>query len=98
MTDMVSDVVKVYITNRQKFGQEIDPHLIGYTTKGGTYMLATNGKQSENGKPNDLLAITGHTGVHIIRATIHPQLVGEVRELLEQNYLDYVELRKKLLG
>lgn len=58
------------------------PHLIVSHTKGGTYVLASNGKWNDNGKPRDLLAVLpgdlGHGHVLQLWVSVSPELMAEV--------------------
>jgi hypothetical protein len=60
-----------------------DPWLLSYWTKGGTYMIANNGKQNDDLLPHDLIAVTRDGQVVAVRPTTNPDLVEEVREALE---------------
>lgn len=55
---------------------------IGYLTKGGTYIIASNGSTTDSGQPRDLLAIlpgdVGQGAVLILWVAVGPQLVDEV--------------------
>lgn len=83
---MLSELVRGAITNRKPFSGDDDPWLIGYRTKGGTYMLATTGRQDDDARSHDLIAITGMTAVIAVRGTVNPELVAEVALLLDANY------------
>ena len=58
-----------------------DPWLIGYRSKGGTYIIASNGKQTDSGKPRDLIALTPF-GIHQLWFSVSPELASEVEALV----------------
>lgn len=64
-----------------------DLYLDGYVTTGGTYMIATRGRWTDNGKPRDLAAILPvrleGTRVFPMYVAVDPDLINELRELLD---------------
>lgn len=63
-----------------------DSLAVGYWTKGGTYIIASNGKWRDDGKPRDLLAILpgdlGHGQVIQLYIAVAPEFVAEVERVL----------------
>lgn len=62
-------------------------YLDGYLTTGGTYMIATAPRWTDNGKPRDLAAILPAplegTRVVPMYVAVDPDLINELRELLD---------------
>lgn len=63
-----------------------DPFLIGYPTRGG-YLIASNGSQTDNGKPHDLLYIHPGGGIVTLSPTVNPDLTEAVRLAIEGEVL-----------
>lgn len=61
------------------------PALIGTTTRGGTYIIATNGALESNGQSRDLVAVVptlaGWAAV-ALRPTVNPELIAEIEAAL----------------
>lgn len=57
-----------------------------YRTRGGTYVIASNGRQSDSGKPRDLLAIlpsdVGQGAVLKLWMAVNPDFVAAVEHLV----------------
>ena len=66
---------------------QIDHSTVGYVTEGGTYILASSPSWSDDGRPRDLVAILpvalGESRVLVLRPTVHPDLVAELRAALD---------------
>lgn len=68
---------------------EITYDTYGYITEGGTYIIAISGQWTDSGSPRDLLAILPgppevyRSRVVILRPTVNPQLVKDLRYHLE---------------
>ncbi len=63
----------------------VTPALIGTMTKGGTYIIATNGALEANGRSKDLAAVVPTlTGwlVIALRPTVNPALIAEIQAAL----------------
>lgn len=64
----------------------VTPALIGTTTKGGTYIVASNGALSADGRPVDLVAVvvtlSGELDAIPLRPTVNPELVDEIKAAL----------------
>lgn len=56
--------------------------LLGYLTRGNSYMIASNGRQSDSGKPRDLiLVLAGDIGqgrIIPVYIAVNPRLFDEV--------------------
>lgn len=59
-----------------------DPHLIGYRTRGGTYMIAAVGRWTDDGEDHDLIMIDIMGEVVPVRPTVNPDLVAHIREII----------------
>lgn len=77
------------IRERKPFGEKVGGSIIGYRTRGGTYVIAAAGWITDDGRPHDLLAIinnpfsTEHPAdVEELRWNVSPELVAEVRRVL----------------
>lgn len=60
----------------------------GYLTRGGTYIVATNGAQTDSRKPRDLVvvlpvALAGDRRVIPLTPLVHPTLVGTLERELQ---------------
>lgn len=77
----IADELKPRIVARESF---TSPWIIAYTTKGGTYMIASNGKWNDSGKPRDLMAVRADGTALVLRPTVDPDFVNELRALLAE--------------
>lgn len=84
--DFITPHVAELIRNRQPVTPNDDPHLIAYMTKGGTYIVASNGKQTDSRKPRDHAAILpgdlGKGRVIPLYIATHPDLIAELERLV----------------
>jgi hypothetical protein len=64
------------------------PSLIGYLTKGGTYILASSGLYTDSGKPNDLMAVLpaelDHGRVLPLYIATNPEVVAYLEAQLRE--------------
>lgn len=64
----------------------VGTHVMGTTTRGGTYIIASLAKWNDSGHPRDLLAVLpgdlGHGRVLPLYIAVGPDLVTEVEEIL----------------
>ena len=86
LMDKQVNEVKQYILERRPFK---NPSLIGYVTRGGSYLLAVPSLWTDDMKPHDLVAILpgpiGGSRVHILYPFVNPDLVQALRDLLDIN-------------
>lgn len=86
---MIGESIAKAIRERLPF---IDSSLIGYLSKGGTYMLASRGRWNDNGKRRDLAAILpgdlGQGQVISLYIGTNPQLVDELQGILDDKARD----------
>lgn len=72
------------IRDRKPFKDEHDTQ--GYLTRGGTYVIATQGKASDSGKPRDLLAVVPderfRQQVVVLWPAVRPDFVTQVEKAL----------------
>lgn len=84
--DFITPVVAERIRKRQPVTKSHDPHLIAYRSKGGTYIIGSNGAQGDSGKPRDLAAILpgnlGQGRVIQLYISAHPDLIRELERLI----------------
>lgn len=81
MSKLISPEAIAKIKARKPYGAAEDTWTIGYLTKGGTYIVASNGRQSDSGKPRDLVAITPF-GVQSIWIAVNPDFIAELERAL----------------
>ena len=66
---------------------KLDAATMAYYSRGGSYILATDGKWTDSGRPRDLLAITPlrmeGTRVHYLWPAVNPNLVAALRAALD---------------
>jgi hypothetical protein len=65
------------------FGDATDPFVLGYTTPGGSYILASNGRQSDDGRPHDLILIYPDNSLVRLRPTVSNTMIRGVKDALE---------------
>lgn len=86
LMDKQVNEVKEYILERRPFK---NPSLIGYVTRGGSYLLAVPSLWTDDMKPHDLVAILpgpiGGSRVHILYPFVNPDLVQALRNLLDDD-------------
>lgn len=83
MTEYISAEARERIRLGKPISRNDDPFLIAYITRGDTYVIASNGNQTDSGKPNDLLCITRHGQVVELCLNVAPELVEEVKEIIK---------------
>jgi hypothetical protein len=59
------------------------PWVFTYKTRGGTYVLANDGTQSDSGKPRDLLALDLFGKVVVLSPLTSPGLIAEFTAAVE---------------
>lgn len=79
---ILSEVVAKRIRAGKPVTLNHDPYLIAYWTRGGTYVIGTNGNQTDSGRPHDLMAIGFSGEVIVLRPTANPDLVDDVKEAM----------------
>ena len=79
----ITDAMAGAILQREPFGAAAGhPWVMGYPTKGGTYMIATAGRATDSGRPRDLVAIDPAGNVHQVWVAVNPDFIAELKELL----------------
>ena len=78
---MLTAIQRDMITRRKPF---TDSGLQGYTTRGGTYILAVPAVWTDSGKPRDLAAFTpeGDKAITPLSPTVNPDLLVDLHSLL----------------
>jgi hypothetical protein len=92
MAVMISEEAAARIVAGKPFGEKHDRWSIGYRTKGGTYVIASNGRQSDAQRPRDLVVILpgvwgpdGHESrVLPLTPLVNPDFVALIRELVDE--------------
>ena len=86
LMDKKVNEVKEYILERRPFKNST---LIGYRSKGGSYLLAVPSLWTDDMKPHDLMVILpgpiGGSRVHILYPFVNPDLVQALRNLLDDD-------------
>lgn len=80
----LNDVVRDRIAAGKKVDERHDPFILGYVTKGGTYMVASNGRQTDSGGPEDVAAIGIHGQVFATKLNTNPDLVAELQQFVDE--------------
>lgn len=75
MTELLTPKAVKRIMKGKPYDERHDPWTIGYWTRGDTYIIASNGKQTDSQEPNDLAAITYNGSVIQLRPTTNPELL-----------------------
>jgi len=79
VSKLLTDAQRVAISNRTPFKvEELGPWIFGYKTRGGGYIVANDGKQSDSRKPSDLIYIHPGGGIVPLSPFLNPDLVNEV--------------------
>lgn len=79
------------IASGTPYGSKHDPFTLGYRTKGGSFIIASNGRQNDVQKPRDLLLILPAplvrdpepTRVVVLTPLVNPDFVATVRALVD---------------
>lgn len=79
----ISVEVAERIAKRKKVTRKHSPHLLAYRSRGGSYLIANASLQNDDDQPHDLLLITWDDEVVVLRPTVNPDLVADVRLALE---------------
>lgn len=77
-----SDRVATRIKARLPIGPEQDPHTLAYRTQGGSYLIASNGRQSDDRRPHDLMLIMWDDTVIVLSPALNPDLLAQVEALV----------------
>lgn len=72
------------IKQGKSYSEKHDPWSIGYWSRGETYIIASNGKQTDSMTPNDLVAITFNGTVVQLRPTTNPELIELVTKIVSE--------------
>jgi hypothetical protein len=72
------------ISERKPFAIGTYPWIFAYRTKGGTYMIASDGKQSDSEKPSDLLAVAWDWEVLVLSPLMAPEVLQEILGALSE--------------
>lgn len=83
-TELLTPKAVKRIMKGKPYDERHDPWTIGYWTRGGTYIIASNGKQTDNQEPHDLLAIDFHGHVKLLRANVNFDLIEFVTKLVAE--------------
>lgn len=82
----IPEPIQEKIRDRKPFRDERDVQ--GYLTRGGTYVIASQGKTSDSGKPRDLIAVVPgerfQFEVVLLWPAVHPDFVHQVERLVLQ--------------
>lgn len=62
----------------------VQPWLMAYRTKGGGYIIANDGVQSDSLKPRDLIYVWPGGGVVALSPMVNPDLVAEVEAAVQR--------------
>lgn len=68
------------IKNRKPIKRADDPWLLAYTTRGGTYIIASNGEQNDRPGARDLIMVRWDGWITSLAPNVSPTLVEEVEE------------------
>lgn len=60
----------------------VQPWLCSYRTKGGGYIIANDGLQSDSGKPRDMVYVWPGGGVVTLSPMVSPEFIAEVEAAL----------------
>lgn len=80
----LNDAVRERIANGEDIDERHDPFLTGYITEGGTYMLASNNRQTESGLIEDVAAIGIHGQVFPTKLNTNPDLIEELQQFVDE--------------
>lgn len=90
----ISVEVAERIAKRKKVTAKHSPHLEAYRSRGGSYLIASPARWNDKLKPVDLLLILPDDTVAVLRPTVNPALVEDVRLALEiENERDDADAR-----
>lgn len=82
----ITHVTLERIAQRKPVTEKHDPWILGYRTKGGSYIVASNGRQTDSGKPHDLMLIRLDGSVVVLRPNVNPAAVADVRRYVRDQY------------
>jgi hypothetical protein len=78
----ISVEVAERIAKRKKITEKHSPHLEAYHSRGGSYLIASPARWNDKLKPVDLLLVLPDDTVIVLRPTVNPKLVEDVRQAL----------------
>lgn len=92
MTTIPAHFETVIEAAQHRYTGPITNTLTGYTTAGGTYVIASNADWNDDDRPHDLVAVlpapvmVGDTATRVIplRFTVSPDLIAVLRSALDE--------------
>jgi len=84
MTAFLSPEAAESIRKRKPYGIAQDPFTVGYHTKGGSYMIASNGRQNDRPGLVDLAIILPIGTVLALRPTVNPDFIAAIEAAIQE--------------
>lgn len=84
MAELLTPEARAAIAARKPYSAPTDPFTVGYRTRGGSYVVASNGRQNDRPGIVDLLVVAVDGRVSPLRPTVNPDLVTLVESIVEE--------------
>lgn len=87
MSEYLTRAAAKQLADGKPYGLAHDPWTFGYRSHGGSYLIAGNGRQRDDGQPCDLLLVLpapmGDSRVIELRPTVNPDFTAAVRAIVD---------------
>lgn len=92
MVELISAEAAERVVKGEPYGTKHDPWTVGYRTKGGSYIIASNGRQNDVQRLRDLLIILPAplvrdpepTRVFALTPVVTPEFIAAIRALVDE--------------